>query len=139
VLHGLSGMGKTQIALNFARSAKSRFDAVFWLRADVEQSILQSFHDSAIALRLVNGRRDYSHIQSAALCMRWLVESETRWLLIFDDVENAETITPYIPHSKNGATIITTRNSGLKFPGAISPVFHRVQPLSVSDSQSFLL
>jgi hypothetical protein len=139
VLYGPGGVGKTEIALNFARFAESRFDAVFWLRGDSEQSVLQSLHDSAIALRLVNGRRNYSHTRSASLCMKWLVESETRWLLVFDNVENAETITPYIPHSKIGATIITTRNAGLKFSDAISPVFHHVQPLSLTDSQSFLL
>jgi hypothetical protein len=139
VLYGLGGVGKTQIALNFARSAEARFNAVFWLKADSEQSILQSFHDSAIALRLINGRRNHSHTQSAALCMKWLVESEARWLLIFDDVGNAETITPYIPHSMNGATIMTTRNAGLRFPDFILPVFFHVQPLSVTKSQSFLL
>jgi hypothetical protein len=138
VLHGLGGVGKTEIALHFARSAESCFDAVFWIRADSEQSILQSFHDSAIALRLINGRRDFSHTRSAALCMEWLVQSETRWLLIFDNVEHAETITPYIPHSKDGATIITTRYARLKFPGAISPVFYHVQPLTGPDSQNFL-
>jgi hypothetical protein len=139
VLYGIGGVGKTQIALNFAQSAESRFDAVFWLRAESEESLLQSFHDSAIALRLVNGRRDYSHTQSAALCMKWLVESDMRWLLVFDNVHDAQTITPYIPHSKIGATIITSQNPRLSFPDAISPILYHVQPLSVNESRHFLL
>ncbi|KAB2102796.1 hypothetical protein AG0111_0g8686 [Alternaria gaisen] len=139
VLYGLGGVGKTQIALHFARSAESGFDAVFWLRADSEQSILRSFHDAAIALGLINGRKDYSHTQSAILCMKWLSESQARWLLVFDHVENAETITPYIPHSENGVTVITTRVAGLRFPPSISPISHCVQPLSFDDSLNFLI
>ncbi|KAH8642595.1 hypothetical protein IG631_00058 [Alternaria alternata] len=139
VLHGMAGVGKTQIALNFARSAQSRFDAVFWVRADNKQSVLQSFHDIAIALRLINGRRQYSHTQSAGLVMKWLARPETQWLLIFDNADEIDIIAPYVSHGKSGATIITTRNAGLVLPGGISPAFHHVQPLSVSDSQSFLL
>ncbi|CAN9079432.1 unnamed protein product [Alternaria sp. RS040] len=139
VLYGVGGVGKTQIALHFAKSAESGFDAVFWLRADSEQSILRSFHDAAIALGLINGRKDYSHTQSAILCMNWLSESQARWLLVFDHAENAETITPYIPHSENGVTVITTRVAGLRFPPSISPISHCVQPLSFDDSLNFLI
>jgi hypothetical protein len=139
VLHGMAGVGKTQIALNFARSAQSRFDAVFWVRSDSKQSVLQSFHDIAIALGLVNGRRHYSHTQSAGLVMKWLARPETRWLLIFDNADEADIIVPYVSYGKSGTTIITTRTAGLQLPGGISPAFHHVQPLSVSDSQSFLL
>ncbi|KAF7681063.1 hypothetical protein GT037_000039 [Alternaria burnsii] len=138
VLHGTAGVGKTQIALNFARSAQSRFDAVFWLRADSKQSILQSFHDIAIALRLINGRRNYSHTQSAGLVMEWLAKPETQWLLIFDNADEVDIIAPYIPESKNGATVITTRHPELRSPSATSPAFYHVQPLSITDSQSFL-
>jgi hypothetical protein len=139
VLHGMGGVGKTQIALNFVRSVQSRFDAIVWLNAGSKQSILQGFHDAAIALRLINGRRDYSHAPSAGLCMEWLARPDTRWLLIFDNADEAEIIAPYISASKNGATIITTRDPELKLPDAISSAYYHVQPLSVSDSQRFLL
>ena len=47
VLHGLGGIGKTQLAVEFARQHYLKFSAVFWLDGRSEDSLKQSIAGSA--------------------------------------------------------------------------------------------
>jgi len=47
VLHGLGGIGKTQLAFAYAKRHKERYTAVFWLNANNEESLRLSFRDVA--------------------------------------------------------------------------------------------
>lgn len=109
VLHGLPGIGKTEIALEFTRLHGPEYDAVFWIKADSPSMIAQSFHDVAIALHLVNGRKQHDHTLSTALCKDWLEKTGLSWLLVFDDVSDFDALRPYTPASKHGSIIATTR------------------------------
>jgi hypothetical protein len=42
VLHGLGGMGKTQLAVEFARCHHRRFSSVFWLERRSEDTLKRS-------------------------------------------------------------------------------------------------
>ena len=48
----------------------------------------------------------------------WLSDNKA-WLLIFDNLESADTITPYLPSMISGRMIITTRNTRIKFGSQI--------------------
>jgi hypothetical protein len=50
ILHGLGGIGKTQLAIRFARSHKDDFTAIFWLSGKDRGTLLQSL--SSILPRL---------------------------------------------------------------------------------------
>jgi ATP/maltotriose-dependent transcriptional regulator MalT len=39
VLHGLGGIGKTQLAITYARRHKEKYTAIFWLNANDEDSL----------------------------------------------------------------------------------------------------
>lgn len=43
VLHGLGGIGNTQLAVEFARKHKGRFSEIFWLNGSSEANLKQSF------------------------------------------------------------------------------------------------
>ncbi|KAH7072576.1 hypothetical protein FB567DRAFT_538406 [Paraphoma chrysanthemicola] len=138
VVSGIPGIGKTQIARKFAHEASSRFDAVFWLRAENKSSITRSLHELAIALRLVDGRREQNHERSAALCLNWLETSETSWLLIFDNAESAEVINSFIPHNSYGSIIITTCRQSLELAHTCGPIYVDVGPFTETESLELL-
>jgi hypothetical protein len=50
VLHGLGGIGKTQLVIRFARTHKDDFTAIFWLNGKNEQLLTRSL--ASIAARL---------------------------------------------------------------------------------------
>ena len=45
VLHGLGGIGKTQIALEYSYRHRNKFDIVYWLRADNYNTLLTSYFE----------------------------------------------------------------------------------------------
>jgi hypothetical protein len=47
VVHGMGGIGKTQLVVEFARRHGSRFSGVFWLGGSLAASVKQSFVDMA--------------------------------------------------------------------------------------------
>jgi hypothetical protein len=54
VLHGLGGIGKTQLAVEFARRNDCKFSSVFWLDGSSEDSLRQSI--ASCASRIPEGQ-----------------------------------------------------------------------------------
>ena len=72
ILYGLGGIGKTQIALAYAYQKLDSLDAVFWIAADTEYSIQQSFSRVALdALKLPNAHPQ-AYQENMILVLDWL-------------------------------------------------------------------
>jgi hypothetical protein len=92
ILHGLGGIGKTQLAVRFARDHKNDFTAIFWLSGKDRGTVLQSL--SSVLPRLPGQFRTDEAIndgdveQQARQVLRWLaLEGNSRWLIIFDNID----------------------------------------------------
>ena len=109
ILRGVPGIGKTHAAREFAVRHESQFDTIFWIRSDSQDALARSFHNVAIALGLINGRKEHNHNASTAKLKDWFQHSKSKWLLIFDNVNDYEILVPYIPTSNAGAIIITAQ------------------------------
>ena len=130
VLHGLGGIGKTQLAIAYARRHKEKYTATFWLNANNKDSLKLSFRDAAQqvlryhpltnALSSVDQDKDFDQVVSAVKA--WLDSpGNTRWLMIYDNFDNPKTpsnpdssavdIHQFLPRSDHGSIIITTRSS----------------------------
>ena len=57
-IYGRRGVGKTEIALQYAYENPSGFDAIFWIQCETSVSIRQSFTDVAVALNLPGADRN---------------------------------------------------------------------------------
>jgi len=75
VLHGLGGMGKTQLAVAYAKRYRDSYSAIFWLNIKNEDSLRQSFanlarqilqeHPSASQLSSVDIKRNFDEVMDA--------------------------------------------------------------------------
>jgi hypothetical protein len=134
VLHGLGGIGKTQLAVEFARQHHRRFSAVFWLDGRSEDSLKRSIASYARKIpqdQIAETSRTYAAYGSAGLdvvvrdVLCWLARPDnTAWLLIFDNVDreysknssdaDAYDVRRYLPGADHGSVLITTRLARLE-------------------------
>ena len=133
VLHGLGGIGKTQLTIAYAKQHKDNYSAVFWLNIKDEDSLKRSFskaakqilreHPSVSRLSSVDIKENFDEVIDAVKA--WLsLPNNTRWLMIYDNYDNpklpsntdpaAVDIRNYLPESYHGSVIITTRSSEVK-------------------------
>jgi tetratricopeptide (TPR) repeat protein/transcriptional regulator with XRE-family HTH domain len=131
---GLGGVGKTQIALEYAYRYGSAYTAVFWLNAETSQTLLSSFYTIAQLLELPESKAEHDLTLVARAVSRWL-SFHKHWLLIFDNVEQIELLTPFLPSLHQGSLLLTTR---LQAVGAIAqPII--VGPMEQEEGLLFLL
>lgn len=110
-LYGLGGVGKTELAAEYAHRYGADYDVVWWVRADQEDSIRASLVALGRQLGLADvspDSRDYSF--NVVLEALQAGRPYERWLLIFDDVTRPGIIRKYIPLG-TGHVIITSRIS----------------------------
>ena len=107
-LYGLGGVGKSQLALEYAYRYLPDYDVVWWVAAERSASITTDLAELAKALDLRGSQSD----SDAAVAVRnalTLGNPHARWLLVFDNAEDPESLREFLP-SGNGHVIITSRN-----------------------------
>ena len=138
VLQGLGGIGKSQIAREFATVHQHDFTSIFWANATSKQSLKDSIAKIAELIPLskalnAEGRvgKGTGEIATAITAViEWFSEpGNNRWLLILDNADNQEQgsksgiddhavtdaydIYEYLPLSSHGTLLITSRLASL--------------------------
>ena len=114
VLHGLGGIGKTRLAIEYAIRYKSEYSAILFLLADDLDSLeskIAAFCKREV-LDLPEAENPDVRVQYNAT-INWL-RTNHNWLLIFDNVDTEKTalhIQDMIPNLIDGHIIITSRIS----------------------------
>jgi tetratricopeptide (TPR) repeat protein len=104
---GLGGIGKTQTVVEFAYRYGMEYEAVFWVRADSLTTLNSSFQELARLLLLPERQEQDQRIVIEAV-LRWL-RQHSRWLLIFDNMDDLALAEPFLPKAGQGHLIFTTR------------------------------
>lgn len=107
-LSGLGGVGKTQIAVEYAYRYADEYNAVVWIHAEARQTLISDYVHLADLLHLPE-RKDTDQQRVAAAVMRWLQHTPGRWLLILDNVEDLELVTGFLPRRGAAHVLLTTR------------------------------
>lgn len=110
-LYGLGGIGKTQTALEYAYRYAQHYSAVFWIDAEGDENIHASFLRIANQLGLAVSQMAET-LQVISAVQRWLA-SHHGWLLIWDNVEDLELVQRWLPPTRQGALLFTTRRQAL--------------------------
>lgn len=129
-LHGLGGIGKTQLAIAYAKAHRDAYSAVFWLNIQDEASVKRSYYKIARRIQRkhpttsqLGGITEDTQLDEAVSAVkRWLERAQnTRWLMVFDNYDNpkypgnkdtkAIDIQQYLPEAYHGSVIVTTKSS----------------------------
>ncbi len=132
-LHGLGGVGKTQLAAEYAHARQADYQAVWWLRAETEATLAEDLAALARALELPEHEaREVPVIVAAVL--RWL-NGNTGWLLVFDNADEPAVVRAYLPQNRHGPVLITSRAPNWR--GLATPL--AVETLDEAAATQFLL
>lgn len=109
-LHGLGGVGKTQLAVEFCHRFAHNYDLVLWVPA--EQPAIARTALAQLAEKLNLGRfEDQSQAVAAVLQTLRRGEMYRRWILVFDNADQPEELEALLPDIQGpGHILITSRN-----------------------------
>lgn len=93
IIHGLGGIGKSQLAIEYARSQRTHYTSFFWLNGNTESLLITSLVELAkrlpegqIAIRQVKGLEETK--KRAKEVLEWFSrEGNERWLLVYDNID----------------------------------------------------
>jgi tetratricopeptide (TPR) repeat protein len=142
-IQGSGGIGKTALAVEYAYWRRSEFDTVWWVRAEEPASLISDYTALAGALGLpVAGEAD-QHVGAAAV-RRWL-DSNDRWLVIFDNAQDPDTPTELqaplarmvdlVPPVLHGQVLVTSRDANWDRYAALA----ELELFTLEEAVAFLL
>jgi transcriptional regulator with XRE-family HTH domain len=110
VLSGLGGVGKTQLAAQFARrlDAAGELDVLVWVTASSRDAIIAAYTETARAVHVCGA--DVDPQAAAVRLLNWLEHTDQRWLIVLDNLDlPADASGLWPPENQHARTVITTR------------------------------
>jgi len=104
-LHGMGGVGKTQLAIEYAYRYADDYDVVWWISAERVGMLGEQYADLGRRLGILEAGADT--VTGAAL-VKEALRQHGRWLVIFDHAEAPEGVRQWLPGG-SGHVIITSR------------------------------
>lgn len=132
-LHGLGGIGKTQLAVEYAYRHSASYELIWWIRSEEPSTLASDYAALALELNLPE-KKEANQALVVQAVTKWL-ERNNNWLLIIDNARDAESIRNFLPRSASGHVLITSRNPDWK--SVVNPL--QVEVWERNESVAFLL
>lgn len=130
-ISGLGGIGKTQIALEYAYRYAQDYQAVFWVRADSRDTLATGFLEIARTVNLPE--RDERDQAVMVMAVKGWLSQHTGWLLILDNVDELTLLPEFLPAPTRGHLLLTTRTQ------ALGGLAHRIEVHVLDQDAAALL
>lgn len=109
-LHGMGGIGKTQLALAYCHAYRGTYAGIWWFRADSAGGLADTLlQQDALAACAAAGVAVPKGQVSSQVFKQWLGAQTVPWLLVFDNADDPKALRPYLPGLGPHHVIITSR------------------------------
>jgi len=107
-LHGMGGVGKTQLAAEYAHRHAGEYEVVWWVAAEQPALIAGQFAELAVEMGCAEPGTPVGMARRAVLEM---LHGRGGWLLVFDNAERPEDVARWLPGGP-GHVLVTSRAGG---------------------------
>ena len=130
-LHGIGGVGKSQLALEYVYRHAEHYDVVWWTPADQPAQLLQSLAELGRHLGVPNSSDPRETVDRV---MQKLASTRRRWLLVYDNAGKPDSLRGKIPGAGKGHVLITSRYADWSTLAAVI----EVEPASPARDEVFI-
>jgi tetratricopeptide (TPR) repeat protein len=106
-ISGLGGIGKTQIALEYAYRYGQEYQAVLWALADSREALVLGYSKLASLLHL--SEKDAANKSVVVEAVKQWLATHNYWLLILDNADEIALVDDFLPEVVPGHVLLTTR------------------------------
>jgi DNA-binding SARP family transcriptional activator/Tfp pilus assembly protein PilF len=128
-LHGLGGVGKTQLALEYAHRHQGDYDLIWWIAAEQPATVPAQL----VALARQLGIPERADRPETVQALWDTLRRRDRWLLVFDNADHPTDLHPWWPPG-SGRVLVTSRHP--TWGGLATPVV--VDVLARAEAIAFL-
>jgi tetratricopeptide (TPR) repeat protein len=132
-ISGLGGIGKTQLAIEYAYRHRRDYRYVFWVLADTHETLNAAYSQLAHLLNLPAKNLAEQRLVIEAV-KHWLTENQN-WLLILDNADDLTVIRDFLPPTPLGQILLTTRAHAM---GGLAERIE-IKQMSEDEATRFLL
>ncbi|MDX3451039.1 FxSxx-COOH system tetratricopeptide repeat protein [Streptomyces sp. ME02-8801-2C] len=133
-LRGISGVGKSQIAIEYAHRFGNDYDVVWWVNAGFRATAREQFADLAPRLQLWVGSELGERIRAVHEALR-TGKPLGRWLVIFDSADDMAQVEDLLPEG-NGHVLVTTLTQDWATSGRLSEI--KILPFIREESVAYV-
>ncbi|MFD3451673.1 FxSxx-COOH system tetratricopeptide repeat protein [Streptomyces sp. NPDC058691] len=134
-LYGISGVGKSQIAQEYAHRFGNAYDVVYWVSANYRGTAREQLAELAPRLNLQVGQEIGDRIRAVHEALR-TGRPYGRWLLVFDGADYMDQVEDLIPEGR-GHVLLTTLTRDWSAAGRTQEI--EVRPFIRGESVAYAL
>ncbi|QDT42654.1 photosystem I assembly protein Ycf3 [Gimesia alba] len=149
-IRGLGGIGKTQLAVEYAYRYQKEYEHVFWVQLtddDQEAEELKEKISSDPSLQILGSYVDYckklqipfdeTKAETVKQALKRWMEQHPNWLMIYDNADQPDCLESFLPLQSQGHILLTSRANIFARLGILEPI--DVQKLPLDQATEFLI